>query len=260
MRRPERIVCLTAETTEVAFAAGAGDRVVGVSGYAVRLPEARRKPHVAAFQTAHVQRILALEPDLVLGFSDLQADIATELIRRGVTVLITNQRTLAETALAIATIGAVLGEPERGKSLADEFERDLAAIGAGAADLPRRPRVLFEEWDEPLITGIAWVSELIELCGGEDIFPEHRGCRSANDRIVAVEAVPARDPDVIVASWCGKKVRPERIVARPGWERVAAVRNGQVHEIKAPDILQPGPSLVHGARQLAAIIRAAAAS
>lgn len=251
---PKRIVCLTAETTEIAFAVGAGDRVVGVSGYAVRPPEARTKPKVAAFQTAHVERILAVEPDLVLGFSDLQADIARELIRAGVAVLITNQRTLRETAQAIALVGAACGQPEAGRKLAEEFEAELEAIRHRPDRPAHRPRVYFEEWDNPLISGIAWVSELIELCGGEDIFPELRGCRSARDRVVEPEEVVRRDPEVIVASWCGKKARLERMAARPGWEGVSAVQAGRLYEIKSPDILAPGPSLLHGARQLAEIL------
>ena len=251
---PQRIVTLTAETTEVAFAVGAGERVVGVSGYAVRPPEARKKPKVAAFQTAHVQRILALKPDLVLGFSDLQADIAAELIRAGVTVLITNQRTLAETYDAIALIGAAVGEPEAGLRLATETRTAIEAIAERHNGPLRPPRVYFEEWDEPLITGIAWVSELIEFAGGVDIFPELRSGGTASQRFVSNEQVIQRDPEVIVASWCGKKARLEKIAARPGWAAVSAVRTGQLFEIKAPDILQPGPSLIHGARQLAAII------
>lgn len=250
---PRRIVCLTAETTEIAFAVGAGDRVVGVSGYAVRPPEARKKPHVAAFQTAHVPRIIDLEPDLVLGFSDLQADLAAELIRAGVPVLVTNQRTLAETEAAIELIGAAVGEPERGRALAAEFAGALDEVRT-AQQGGEKPRVYFEEWDDPLISGIAWVSELIEVAGGADIFPELRRCKSASERVVSSETVIERQPDIMVASWCGKKARLERIAARPGWDGVAAVRNGQLHEIKAPDILQPGPALLHGGRQLAAIV------
>lgn len=248
---PRRIVCLTAETTEIAFAVGAGDRVVGVSGYAVRPAEARRRPKVAAFRTANVERILELEPDLVVGFSDLQAEIAMELIRSGVGVLITNQRTLAETAEAIALVGAACGEPERGAELARWFAAELESLRRRP---PWRPRVYFEEWNDPLISGIAWVGELIELCGGEDIFPELRGCRSAPERVVDGAEVVRRDPEVIVASWCGKKARLERIAARPGWEAVSAVRAGRLFEVKSPDILAPGPSLLYGARQLAAII------
>jgi len=248
---PQRIVTLTAETTEVAFAVGAGGRVVGVSGYAVRPPEARKKPRIAAFQTAHVDRILALEPDIVLGFSDLQADIAAELIRAGVNVLITNQRTLSETYEAIALIGAVVGEPERGRDLADETRAKIEAVAppAGAA----RPRIYFEEWDDPLISGIAWVSELIEVAGGDDIFPELRTRQRAPDRVVESSEVIRRNPEIIIASWCGKKARLEKIAGRPGWDMVTAVGDGQLFEIKAPDVLQPGPSLVHGARLIARI-------
>jgi iron complex transport system substrate-binding protein len=254
-RGPRRIVCLTAETTEIAFAVGAGERVVGASGYAVRPPEARKKPHVAAFSTAHVGRILALQPDLVLGFSDLQAEIARDLVKGGVAVLITNQRTLEETYAAIGLISSALGESDAGERLVREMQADLDAVAARAATLGRRPRVYFEEWDHPLISGIAWVSELIELAGGDDIFAELRAGRSAPERTVAPAEVVRRDPEVVVASWCGKKANLARVRSRPGWEDVSAVRSGRVYEIKAPDILQPGPSLVHGARQLEQMIR-----
>ena len=257
---PQRIVCLTAETAEIAFALGLQERVVGVSGYAVRPPGVRNKPRIAAFQTAHVPRILALQPDLVLGFSDLQAGIAADLIRAGVNVLITNQRTLAQTYAAIRLIGGALGAGEAGVRLAAELEGELASIGATASDLPRRPRVYFEEWDEPLISGIAWVSELISLCGGDDVFAEHAGGQAAAQRLVLGADIIDRDPEVIVASWCGKKARLEKIAARPGWDRISAVRSSRLHEIKAPDILQPGLSLVHGARQLASYIAACAKS
>jgi iron complex transport system substrate-binding protein len=250
---PRRIVCLTAETTEIAFAVGAGDRVVGVSGYAVRPPEARKRPKIAAFRTAHVPRILALAPDLVLGFSDLQADIAAELIRAGVNVLITNQRTLAETYDAIALIGSVVGEPERGRELAAETRGAIEGVAEEMADGPR-PRVYFEEWDEPRIAGIAWVSELVEVAGGTDVFAELRAGGRAAQRVVSDNDVMQRDPEIIVASWCGKKARLDKIAARPGWESISAVRDGRLLEIKAPDILQPGPGLVHGARQLAGIV------
>jgi iron complex transport system substrate-binding protein len=251
---PQRIVTLTAETTEIAFAVGAGERVVGVSGYAVRPAEARKKPKVAAFQTAHVARILALKPDLVLGFSDLQADIAAELIRAGVTVLITNQRSLAETYDAVALIGAAVGEPAAGLRLAAETRNAIEAVAARPGRPSSPPRTYFEEWDEPMIAGIAWVSELIVLAGGDDIFPELRSGTTASQRLVSDLQVIERDPEIIVASWCGKKARLEKIAARPGWGAISAVRNGRLFEVKAPDILQPGPSLVHGARQLAAII------
>lgn len=256
--KPQRVVCLTAETTELAFAIGAGDRVVGVSGYAVRPSEARKKPHVAAFRTAHVERILALRPDLVLGFSDLQSDIAAELIRRGSNVFITNQRTLAETWQAMRLLAAVLGEAEAGEAVVCAAERELASIARQAMDLPFRPRVYFEEWDEPMIAGIAWVSELIELCGGEDIFTDRRTAGGASGRIVESAEVVRRAPHVIFASWCGKKARLKKIAARPGWKDIPAIRSGHLYEVKAPDILQPGLSLVHGARQMAAILRTVA--
>jgi iron complex transport system substrate-binding protein len=219
----------------------------------VRPPEARRKPKVAAFQTAHVERILALRPDLVLGFSDLQAAIVSDLVRRGAQVLVTNQRTIEETYLAISLIAGVLGEPEAGQRLIEEMRSELAAIGERAAAGWGRPRVYFEEWDAPLISGIAWVSELIELGGGTDVFSDRRAGAAA-DRTVQPEEVIERDPELIVASWCGKKARLERIAGRPGWDKISAVRMARLHEIKAPDILQPGPSLVRGAAQLAQLI------
>lgn len=255
--RAERIVCLTAETTEIAFALGCGDRVVGVSGYAVRPPEARKKPRVAAFQTAHVEKILALKPDLVLGFSDLQADIIRDLVKRGAQVLVTNQRTLAETYQAMMLIAGALGEYDGGLRLVEQLCGGLAEISATTNDSAHRPRVYFEEWDEPLITGIAWVSELIATCGGDDVFAQLSAGVTASERVVEPGAVIGADPEVIVASWCGKKARLERIAQRPGFDAVTAVRTGRIHEIKAPDILQPGPSLIHGARQLAAFIAAA---
>lgn len=218
----------------------------------MRPSEARKKPKVAAFQTAHVERILALRPDIVLGFSDLQAGIAAELIGAGVTVLITNQRTLAETYEAIALVGAAVGETEAGLRVADVLR--IAVERLAGSPHGRRPRIYFEEWDDPMISGIAWVSELIEAAGGEDIFAELRSRGRAAERCVNTEQLLARDPEIVIASWCGKKARLEKIRARPGWDVVSAVRNGQLYEIKAPDILQPGPSLVHGARQLSGII------
>jgi iron complex transport system substrate-binding protein len=254
---PQRVVCLTAETTEIAFALGCADRIAGVSGYAVRPPEARKKPRVAAFATAHVDRILALRPDLVLGFSDLQAGIVADLVKAGVQVLVTNQRTLAETSVAMRMIGGVLGRAAEAEALVAAFEDGLAGLAAEATGLPVRPRVYFEEWDEPMISGIGWVSELIGLAGGEDIFAGRAEAQGAAGRIVTAADVIAGAPDVIVASWCGKRANLARIAAREGWERIPAVRNGMLREIKSPDILQPGPSLLHGARQLASIIREA---
>ncbi len=255
---PQRIVCLTAETTEIAFALGAGERVVGVSGYSVRPPEARRKPKVAAYTSARLDKILELRPDLVLAFSDLQADLVRDLVKAGLTVLVTNQRSLAETWDAIRLIGRALGAPSEAEKLAVDLQAEVERVREEATRLPRRPRVYFEEWDDPLISGIRWVGELIEAAGGEDIFPELRGAQRAPDRVVDPADVVRRDPQVIVASWCGKKVNLDRIQTRPGWQAITAVRHGRTHEIKSPDILQPGPSLVRGLRQLAACIAPAA--
>jgi iron complex transport system substrate-binding protein len=252
--RPQRIVCLTAETAELAFALGRGDSVVGVTGYAVRPPEVRKKPRVSAFRTASLERIMALEPDLVLGFSDLQADIAAQLIRAGANVLITNQRTLDETYAAIALVGHALGEPAAAQQLASNLKRDIEALRPGRTSV-RRPTVFFEEWDEPLISGIAWAGDIVEIVGGTDTFPELRDVKAAAGRIVDADEVAHRKPDIIVASWCGRKARLERIALRPGWESVPAVRDGRLYEVKAPDILQPGLSLIHGARQIAGFVQ-----
>jgi len=251
---PQRIICLTAETTEIAFALGAGDRVVGVSGYSIRPPEARRKPKVAAYTSARLDKILELQPDLILAFSDLQAEIVRDLVKAGLSVVVTNQRSLADTWEAIRLIGRVLGCPAEAEKLASDLQDEVEGIQREAARLPRRPRVFFEEWDDPLISGIRWVGELVEAAGGEDIFPEMRGAHRAPDRVVDLAEVVRRDPEVIVASWCGKKVNPDRIRARPRWQAITAVRQGRIHEIKSPDILQPGPSLIRGLRQLAAHI------
>ena len=248
---PRRIVCLTEETTETIYLLGEGDRIVGISGYTVRPPEARTKPKISAFINAKFEKIDALEPDLVLAFSDLQADIAAELIRRGHTVVTFNQRSIAQILQMIRMLGGLLGCDDRASELAASLERGLEDIRARARALPRRPRVFFEEWDDPLISGIQWVEELIEVAGGEPTFPELRGKGLARDRIVRPEQVATRDPELIVASWCGKAMRKATIVARPGWERVSAVRNDHVYEIKSTYILQPGPaSLTEGVARL----------
>jgi iron complex transport system substrate-binding protein len=240
---PQRIVCLTEETVETLYLMGEQDRIVGVTGYAVRPPEVRKeKPRIAAFTSANLPKILALEPDLVLSFSDLQADIVAELIRAGVAVHAFNQRTIAGILAMIRTLGALIGAPAKGEKLANALELRLAKVAERAATGPGRLRVYFEEWDDPLITSIGWVSELIELAGGEDVFAELRTRSSAKDRIVEPDQVVAADPQVILASWCGKKVRTERIAARPGWNKVSAVAEGHIHEIKSPLILQPGPA------------------
>jgi iron complex transport system substrate-binding protein len=239
---PRRIVCLTEETVETLYLLGEQDRIVGVSGYAVRPPQVRReKPRVSAFISADLPKILALEPDLVLAFSDLQAAIVADLVRAGVDVHVFNQRDIAGIFVMIRTLGALVGAADRADQLASSLETRLAQVAATPRPSPK-PRVYFEEWDDPLISGIGWVSELIEIAGGEDIFPDLRHRQSAKDRIVAPEMVRAAAPDVILASWCGKKVVPDRIRMRDGWDRIPAVRDGRVVEIKSPLILQPGPA------------------
>ena len=239
---PSRIVCLTEETVETLYLLGEQDRIVGVSGYCVRPPQVRReKPRISAFITADVPKILALEPDLVLAFSDLQADIAAELGRAGIAVHLFNQRDIAGIMAMIHTVGALVGAGDRADALAQSLEERLESLAASVSGRAR-PRVYFEEWDEPLISGIGWVSELIEIAGGADIFAENRAKQAAKDRIVPPQAVIDARPDIILASWCGKKVRPERIAGRPGWDAIPAVRDGRIHEIKSPLILQPGPA------------------
>ncbi|GLK81321.1 cobalamin-binding protein [Methylopila turkensis] len=244
MRRfpPERIVCLTEETVETLYLLGEDQRIVGVSGYAVRPPQVRReKPRVAAFTTADIPKILALEPDLVLAFSDLQADIVADLARAGVATHAFNQRDLAGVLAMIRTVGALVGAFGKADALAAGYEARLRDIRAENEGRPR-PLVYFEEWDEPMISGIGWVSELVGVAGGDDVFPERARNAAARDRIVTSEDVIAAAPDVILASWCGKKVSPDRIRARPGWDAVPAVRDGRIVEIKSALILQPGPA------------------
>jgi iron complex transport system substrate-binding protein len=239
---PRRIVCLTEETVETLYLLGEEDRIVGVSGYAVRPPQVRRqKPRVSAFTSADIPKILALKPDLVLAFSDLQAPIVAELIGAGIAVHAFNQRDIAGILAMIRTLGALVGAAVKAEALAAQLEQRLDEVAAKARD-GAHPRVYFEEWDEPLISGIGWVSELIEIAGGRDVFDGLRGRQSARERIVTPEAVIAAAPDLILASWCGKKVAPARIRSRPGWERIPAVRNGRIAEIKSPVILQPGPA------------------
>ncbi len=258
---PSRIVCLTEETTETLYLLGEGDRVVGISGYTVRPPEARSKPKVSAFINARFDKIEAVKPDLILGFSDLQADIAAELIRRGHNVVIFNQRTIDEILRMIRTVAALVGRQTAGEALADKLECGLDHVRTKAAELPRRPRVFFEEWDNPLISGICWVDELIEIAGGNSIFSHLRSAALAKDRIVKVDDVRAADPEVIIASWCGKAMKKRTIVERPGWSGISAVRNDHVYEIKSTYILQPGPaSLTDGVTRLQEFIARAASS
>ena len=248
---PRRIVCLTEETTETLYLLGQGDRVVGVSGYTVRPPEARHKPKVSAFINARFDKIEALEPDLVLSFSDLQADLGAELVRRGLSVVTFNQRSVPEIMQMIRMLGGLVGCQTEAAELATRLSADLDRIRASAARFPSRPRTFFEEWDEPLISGIRWVEELVEVAGGAPIFPELTGARLARDRIVDPSEAARRDPEIVFASWCGKKVRPATIRSRPGWDRVGAVLHDRIFEIKSTYILQPGPaSLSEGVRQL----------
>ncbi|HEY4424590.1 MAG TPA: cobalamin-binding protein [Pyrinomonadaceae bacterium] len=252
---PRRIICLTEETTETLYLLGEQDRIVGVSGYTVRPPEARQKPKVSAYINAKFDKILSLKPDLVFAFSDLQADIAAELIRRGVTVFTFNQRSIVEIMEMILTIGRIVGNAEKAEQLVATLQSDMDAIAQSVSRFPYRPRVLFEEWYDPLISGIRWVDELIEIAGGAPIFTELRECQSAKDRIVDPANVIDRDPQVIIGSWCGRQVKKDLIRAREGWAAISAVRNDQIYEIKSAYILQPGPaSVTEGLRQLHAIL------
>ncbi|MGH8081468.1 MAG: ABC transporter substrate-binding protein [Lysobacter sp.] len=241
---PQRIVCLTEEPTETLYLLGEQHRIVGISGFTVRPAIARKeKPKVSAFTSAKIGEILKLKPDFVVGFSDIQADIASELIKHGVEVWISNHRSVEGILDYVQRLGALVGAGDRAAELAADLQRRIDAARERAARLPRRPRVYFEEWDTPQITGIRWVSELVGIAGGDDVFPEHAAMSLARDRILAdpLEVV-RRAPDLILGSWCGKKFRPEQVAARPGWEQVPAVRDAELHEIKSPIILQPGPA------------------
>ena len=259
MSGPRRIVCLTEEPTEVLYALGESDRIVGISGFTVRPPQARReKPKVSAFTSAKIDEILKLRPDFVVCFSDIQADIAAELIRAGVEVWISNHRSVVGILDYVRRLGALVGATARADAYADELQRGLDEIAAQSARLPRRPRVYFEEWDEPMISGIQWVAELVRLAGGDDIFPELAEKSLGRDRILADDRdILARAPEIVFGSWCGKKFRPDKLAARPGWDSIPAVRDGQLFEIKSPIILQPGPAaLTDGIRELARHIQA----
>ena len=259
---PRRIVCLTEEPTETLYALGEQDRIVGISGFTVRPAQARKeKPKVSAFTSAKIGEILKLQPDFVVGFSDIQADIAAELIRRGIEVWISNHRSVDGILDYIRRLGALVGAADRANAYADELQRGLDEIGREATALPRRPRVYFEEWDEPQISGIRWVSELVGIAGGDDVFPELAAEPLAKHRILADPSeVVRRAPDIVIGSWCGKKFRPDKVAGRPGWDAIPAVRNGELHEIKSPLILQPGPAaLIDGVREIAKIVQAWAA-
>jgi iron complex transport system substrate-binding protein len=252
---PSRIVCLTEETTETLFLLGQGDRIVGVSGYTVRPPEARLKPKVSAFINAKFDKIVNLRPDLVLAFSDLQADLVSELVRRGLMVVTFNQRTIAEILQMIRIVGGLVGCQEAAERLASGLEADLDRIRESAVRFPRPLRAFFEEWDDPIISGIRWVEELMTIAGGAPLFPELAAAGLARDRIVDPAEVPRRDPEVIFASWCGKKVKKATIRERTGWDSVSAVRENRIFEVKSTYILQPGPAcLTEGVRQLHALL------
>ena len=255
--KPRRIVCLTAETTETLYLLGEEDRIVGISGFTVRPPRARReKPKISGFTSAKIERIVELEPDLVLGFSNLQADIAAELVRTGLEVHIFNQRSVEEILESIAMLGRMVGAEARAQALTDELRGGLEEARRAALALPCRPRVYFEEWDDPLISGTRWTAELIRIAGGEDCFPELSVRPRAKERVIAdpLEVV-RRAPDVLIASWCGKRFDARRVLERPGWHEIPAVRHGRLFEIRSCDILQPGPAaLTDGLHQLREII------
>jgi len=252
---PERIVCLTEETTETLYLLGEEDRIAGISGFTVRPPQARReKPRVSAFTSANVEKILQLKPDLIIGFSDLQADIAAELIKAGKNVWVLNQRSVEEILSMILCLSAMVGATERGSALVEKLTGKIQSLQA--ATRPPAPKIYFEEWDDPMISAIKWVSELISIAGGTDCFAELGQMPLGKDRIIANPAsVIERNPDIIIGSWCGKKFRPEKVAARPGWQTINAVRHEQLFEIKSPVILQPGPAaIMDGLDELAEIV------
>lgn len=254
---PQRIICLTTETVEVLYMLGEQDRIVGISGYTTRPAVARKeKPKVAAFTTAKIDKILALKPDLVLGFSNLQADIAAALIKAGIEVHVFNQRSVDDILRMIITTGRLVGATEKADKIVQEIQQQIERATEAASYLPGKPKVYFEEWDEPMMCSIRWAAELIAIAGGEDCFPELSQFHSAGERVVTPAQVLERMPDIIIGSWCGKKFQPEQVVAREGWGEIPAVKNGMVFEIKSADILQPGPSVfTHGLKQLQTIIQ-----
>jgi iron complex transport system substrate-binding protein len=255
---PGRIICLTEETVETLYLLEEDWRIVGVSGYSVRPARVRKeKPRVSAFTSADIPKILALKPDLVFTFSDLQAEIAAGLIRESIEVHAFNQRSIAGILDMVRMVGAIIGKPAAGIRLAERLSSGLEVIRAEADQLPKRPRVYFEEWDDPMISGISWVSEIVEAAGGQDVFADRAAAKSAKDRIVTAKEVIAAAPDIIIGSWCGKRFRPERVSGRDGFESIPAVKSGALHEVKSPLILQPGPAaLTDGAEAIAGIIRA----
>jgi iron complex transport system substrate-binding protein len=254
---PQRIVCLTTETVEVLYMLGEQDRIVGISGYTTRPAIARQeKPKIAAFTSAKIDKILALKPDLVLGFSNLQADIAATLIKAGVEVHVFNQRSIDDILRMILTTGRLAGASQRAESIVRDIQQQIEIARHSATKLARKPKIYFEEWDDPMMCSIRWASELIAIAGGEDCFPELSQFHSARERTVTPAEVLARKPDIIIGSWCGKKFQPEQVAAREGWQAIPAVQNNMLFEIKSADILQPGPSVfTDGLPQFQAIIR-----
>lgn len=254
---PRRIVCLTADTAEIVHLLGAGDRVVGVPGTARHPPEVREKAKVGGFTTVRLDKVLALEPDLVLAFSDLQGGTAKELIESGIPVFATNQRSFEEILQTILMVGALMGKEPEARTLIQDMQDEVRETREFSSVWPDRPRVYFEEWDAPPISGIRWISDLIEIAGGRDIFPELRARGRAAERVVDLAEVVRRDPEIIIASWCGKKLDPDRIRQRPAWDQIEAVRSDRIHELPGEDILAPGPSVVmRGLRQLHELIQA----
>ncbi len=256
-RWPQRIVCLTTETVEVLYLLGEQDRIVGISGFTTRPAIARKeKPKISAFTSANIEKILALQPDLVLCFSNLQADIAASLIKAGCQVHVFNQRSLDETLQMILTVGNLVGASEKAEDLVARYQAQLGAARQQTASWPRKPKVYFEEWDEPMMCSIRWAAELIAAAGGQDCFPELSQFHSARDRQVTAAQVIAAQPDIIIGSWCGKKFQPEKVKARPGWQAIPAIQHGHLYEVKSVDILQPGPALFsEGLVQLQTIIQ-----